>query len=1160
MRNAECGPAFAWLRRGKLRNISSAPGAIETTHFNASTLLPRRGNAKAGQRFSALLVALALAFFAFTSFAQSISPARLPLYFEANNSQTEFLSSGNGCRFAISASGVRMSLRESKTRAATAQMRFVGANSAAQIAGGGKLSGKVNYFIGNDPSKWQIGLSTFANVQVTQLYPGINMVFHGNQRQLEYDFTVAPGANPDAVEMRFEGADNISVSPAGDLVLKIGTREIRQAKPEIYQIIDGERKTIAGGYTILDSQTVAFQIGEYDHTLPLIIDPVLGYSTFFGGNTGDAAWIMALDTNNCIYLAGGTFSTKFFTSGAAQTNYAGGTYTGDAFVAKLDQTGTNLIYLTYLGGSADDLAAGLAVDGAGNAFVGGFTQSLDFPTNNALISTNPSIYNPVYHFEPPSGFVTELNTNGTRLIYSTYLGGNSQDYVQAVAVDSADNAYAVGFTYSTNFPVTTNALQRYFQGTNFTTYLNCNAFLTEIESNDSTFVYSTYLGGTNIDGANGVAVDTNNFVYVCGYTASFNFPTWNATNLPGGAYLNGITNAPLAAENFTYDAFVTKFPPLNGTNSPASQTNQPDSYSMFIGGTNDDVANGIAVDGQGNAYVTGWTASTNFPVINAPTNLPSYMTTNGNPAPIMTNVFLTKISPTGSVTNSVVFGGSLVDIGYGVAVDQAGDAFVVGTETSYTNFPTVNPYGSLLATNSSPIVGTHDAFVTGISANWSNVWYSVCLGGTYDTFGYGIALDSSTNVFITGTTLSTNYPTLNAGVFSFNGADVINGTNSINGIDFTGTNDVFLTEISFGSTVPTVSQVEPTNQIVGYGATVNFSVTVGGATEQLFYQWQTNGTNIVNGGRISGATNSILTITNAQPSDSNTNYGVIVYYPGGSITNSGANLTVLITPYVAASSPTNVIVPVGTNVTFSVTPSGSPVYYVWGFDNTLLSTNSQISNVTNNTLTVNDLQTNDSGVYTAVLYNQNYNENQNTLYDYNFTLTVVDPNFSIVTAPTNQTVSTNTTVSFTVVTTGFPLTYQWSTNGVPLTDGANISGANGSTLTISNVQASDAGTYTVSITNAVEYPDFTVSTNLSAVLTVDTDPTFSSFASPRSSTNGLVLTGAGGKTNGTYYVLTSSNLMTWTPMATNQFNSMGQFIFTNPAPTNSAQFFKLEQP
>jgi len=450
--------------------------------------------------------------------------------------------------------------------------------------------------------------------------------------------------------------------------------------------------------------------------------------------------------------------------------------------------------------------------------------------------------------------------------------------------------------------------------------------------------------------------------------------------------------------------------------------------------------------------------------------------------------------------------------------------------------------------------------VTGISANWSNVWYSVCLGGTYDTFGYGIALDSSTNVFITGTTLSTNYPTLNAGVFSFNGADVINGTNSINGIDFTGTNDVFLTEISFGSTVPTVSQVEPTNQIVGYGATVNFSVTVGGATEQLFYQWQTNGTNIVNGGRISGATNSILTITNAQPSDSNTNYGVIVYYPGGSITNSGANLTVLITPYVAASSPTNVIVPVGTNVTFSVTPSGSPVYYVWGFDNTLLSTNSQISNVTNNTLTVNDLQTNDSGVYTAVLYNQNYNENQNTLYDYNFTLTVVDPNFSIVTAPTNQTVSTNTTVSFTVVTTGFPLTYQWSTNGVPLTDGANISGANGSTLTISNVQASDAGTYTVSITNAVEYPDFTVSTNLSAVLTVDTDPTFSSFASPRSSTNGLVLTGAGGKTNGTYYVLTSSNLMTWTPMATNQFNSMGQFIFTNPAPTNSAQFFKLEQP
>ena len=1135
---------------------SSSPWA-EGSRFN-------RGTRAGTNPQSKILVALTLVFIAFASFAQTISPANLPLYFEANNSQTEFLSSGNGCQFAISASGVRMALRESKVQVTTAQMRFVGANPEAQIAGNGDLPGKVNYLIGSDSSKWQTGLPTFANVQVTQLYPGINMVFHGNQRQLEYDFTIAPGANPDVVKMRFDGVDNISVSPQGDLVLKIGTHEIRQPKPDVYQTIAGARKFIAGGYKILDSQTVAFEISEYDQTLPLIIDPVLGYSAFFGGNIGDTAWVMALDTNNFIYLAGETFSTKFFTVGAVQTNYAGGTFTGDAFVAKLDQTGTNLIYLTYLGGSADDLAAGLAVDGAGNAFVAGFTQSRNFPTNNAIISTNPAPFNPTYNYQPPSGFVAELNTNGTKLIYSTYLGGKSENFVEAIAVDAADNAYAVGYTYSTNFPVTTNAFQPHFGGTNNTTFLNCNGFVTEIASNDSSLVYSTYIGGTNLDGATGVAVDSSNFVYVCGYSRSFNFPTWNTpTNLPGGHYLNGITNGAVPAANYGYDAFVTKFPPLNGTNSPAAQTNQTFSYSMFLGGTNDDVAYGIAADAQGNAYVTGWTASTNFPSIHAPPGLTSFLATNGNPGPVASNVFLTKISPNGSaVLNSVEFGGNLVDIGYKVAVDTNGDAFVVGTETSYyTNFPTVNAFGSLLATNSSTIIGTHDAFVTGISADWSKVWYSVLLGGTYDTFGYGIALDSSTNVYITGTTLSTNYPTFNAGRYSFNGTNVINGTNNLNGNNFTGTNDAYLTKILFGTTVPTAVSIVPTNQTVGLGATVTLNAIVSGATGQLSIQWQTNGTNLVNGGRISGVTSSTLTITNAQPGDSSTNYDLIVSFPGGSITNigpTGASLTVLDVPYIESTSPTNVVVPVGTNVSFSVTVSGSPLKYVWAANGSILTNSAHISGTTNSTFTISDVQTNDSGTYFMNVYEgPNYTIITNT----SFTLTVVEP-LSIISAPTNETVSPGSTVSFSVVATGFPLIYQWSANGVSLTNGNNISGATGSTLTITNVQTSDGGTYTVSINSDIDYTNFIVSTNLSADLTVIPDPY--SITSVRSvadsSGSGIALSGTGGATNGTYYVLTSTNLTTWTPIATNQFDGQGQFNFTNPAPTNAAQFFKLEQP
>ena len=1135
---------------------------IISSRFNASTL----------QRFN-LVLALALLFFGFSSFAQTISPANLPLYFESNHNQTEFLSSGNGCQFAISASGVRMTLRDSKERVATAQMRFVGANSAAQIAGGGEMSGKVNYLIGNDSSKWQTGLPTFANVQVTQLYPGINMVFHGNQRQLEYDFAIAPGANPNAVKMRFDGVDNISVSPEGDLILKIGTHEIRQPKPEVYQTIAGARKDIAGGYKILDSRTVAFEVGKYDHTLPLVIDPVLGFSMFLGSSFTDLGLAIAVDTSDNIYIAGQTISKGFATAGAAQTNFGGGTFTGDAFVAEFSNP-TNLVYLTYLGGNADDAAYGIAADGSGHAFITGATESPNFPTNNPIPGHSKIEQGPTGEYLADA-FVTELGPGGSNLVYSTYLGGNSADAGYSIALDSSDNAYVTGFSYSTNFPCTSNAIQRTFGGTNTTIFLNANAFVSEITNGGGALVYSTYLGGTNYDVGRAITVDTGGNVYVAGYTASFNFPTWNTpTNLPGGHYLNGITNVFLSADNYGSDAFVTKFPPLNGTNSPAFQTNQ--FYSTFLGGTNSDMAFGVAADAAGNAYVTGFTSSTNFPVINAPTNLPSFLITNGIPGPIMTNVFLTKISPNGNgsvIANSVVFGGNLMDIGYGVAVDPAGDVFVVGTETSYTNFPTVNGFGTLSTTNTSPIVGTHDAFVTGISVNWSNVFYSVCLGGTYDTYGNGIALDdATTNVYITGATASTNYPTSNTGRFWFNGTNFINGTNYLNGVNFTGYTDAFVSEIVFAPTPVQISAitVTPTNQTVGMGITVTFSVNATGANGQVQYQWQKNGVNLVNGGRISGVNSSTLTITNAQTSDSSTNYGLVVGYSGvmysdfytnsytnSTFTQSNVQLTVSFYP-VITTYLTNQTVFAGTNVSFSVEASGSPLTYQWTTNGqTFITNSSHYSGITSNTLTIYNVQTNDAHTYEVVIAYPNGLITGDNSYD-SAVLTVVEP-LSIISAPTNETVSAGSTVSFSVVATGFPLNYNWSTNGSStnfITSGGDVSNSfTSSTLTITNVQPADAGTYTVFVNNSLQ------TNEASAVLTVDTDPKFSSFASPHSGTNGMVFSGAGGTTNGIYYVLTSTNLMTWTPIATNHFNSMGQFIFTNPVPTNAVQqFFKLEQP
>ncbi|HUE36107.1 MAG TPA: SBBP repeat-containing protein, partial [Candidatus Acidoferrum sp.] len=462
-----------------------------------------------------ILAGLMLSFVALAALSQTVSPFNLPLYFEASRGQTEFFSRGNGYEFEISASGAQMALRESAKSAAVAQMQFIGANSQPEIHGDGELVGKINYLIGNDASKWQTGLPTFSKVQLSEIYPGINVVFHGNQRQLEYDFTIAPGANPNAIKIRFTGVDRISLTPDGRLILQIGTGQICQPKPGIYQTLATGRRIVSGGYKVLDARTVAFNIGDYDRSLPLVIDPLLSYSSYFGGLTSDIGWAITLDTNNNVYVAGQTLSKQFFTKNAFQTNFGGGTFTGDAFVAKFSDQLTNLIYLTYLGGSNDDAAYCVAVDQAGNAFVAGETDSPNFPTNNALFPKIPGKFNPGFNSYPGCGFVAELTDDGSQLIYSTYLGGSAQNAVNGIALDSSDNAYVAGLTYSTNFPVSTNALQKSLACTN-DFFLNANAFVAEISSNDiaTNLLYSTYLGGTNYDVAASVAVDANDYVYV----------------------------------------------------------------------------------------------------------------------------------------------------------------------------------------------------------------------------------------------------------------------------------------------------------------------------------------------------------------------------------------------------------------------------------------------------------------------------------------------------------------------------------------------------------------------------------------------------------------------------------------------------------------------
>ena len=687
---------------------------------------------------------------------------QLPMRFEPNQGQTDaavqYLARGTGYQLFLTAEEAVLVLRqgrpepvrpepwrpeqgdpdqkptaEAPNTPAAIRLRLTGAarNPAPVPAGQEPLPGYSNYLIGKDPAQWRTRVPHYGKVRYGQVYPGIDLVYYGNPQQLEYDFVLAPGADPGLIQLAYAGIERLEIDAAGDLVLHVPGGRLVQQAPRIWQDIDGERHPVEGRYVLHpagddqiafqhdqaddapdapgdDLPLVGFQLAQYRPDLPLVIDPVvLSYSTFVGGSSSDWDTAIAVDDAGQAHVTGFTYSTDFpVSSSAAYPDYAG---QEDVFVAKLNAAGTDLVYATYLGGSYLDRSQGIAVDGSGNSYVSGWTLSEDFPVTAGV--PGPS-YSGMYDV-----FIARLNAEGTALDYATFLGGNRDDIGLGIAVDGSGQAYVTGYTYSSDFPVTTGAPD--------STIASEDAFVVRVNPTGTAWDYATYLGGNSTDVGNGIAVDGAGRAYVTGYTWSSDFPV--------------TSGAPDSSRDANSDdAFIVR---LNATGNALD-------YATYLGGVNTDHGNGIAVDDVDRAYVIGYTQSSDFPVSPGA----AFTTYAGG-----LDAFVARLNAAGtSLEYATYLGGSYDDSGSAIAVDARGLAYVTG-ETYSNGFPTrYAPYPSRAA--------FQEAFVAALTPDGRGLVYSTFLGGSDNEQGEGLALDAAGNAYVSGYTNSSDFPTT-AGAF-----------------------------------------------------------------------------------------------------------------------------------------------------------------------------------------------------------------------------------------------------------------------------------------------------------------------------------------------------------------------------------------------------------
>ncbi len=714
----------------------------------------------------------------------------LPLGFEANQGQSDpqvkYLARGDGYTlfltqndavFAVDsfspADGAASSSRASSMHAhapahgqeksAAIHMHFLGAKSRPELAAGTPLPGIINYYLGNDPEKWQQGVKQYSAVTYREVYPGVNLTFHGKQRQVEFDFIVSPGASSAPVRVGFSGARKIATDASGNLVLSSTAGDVLLHKPVAYQDKNGQRQLVDVGFQPEGNNEVAFALGAYDHSRELVIDPTLTYATYLGGNSEDEVFGIAVDGSNNVYVTGESKSKVNFPPPFTGTPTGFGFY---VLVAKLDSQGA-LKYLTFAGGAKvsgstnNDSGLAIATDSAGEAYVTGHTESTNFPTTptgpQPTSGGGGNCTNSKRNAQPCSdAFALKLNSSGA-LAWSTYIGGTNDDDGFAIALDGAGNVWVAGDTFSSSFypnTVANNVLYTNFNHGGTLTPPPNDGFVVEIASaGTAPFLFSTYLGGTQDDQINGIAIDKSNNVYVAGETNSSDFPS-SAGSYQSTCGSDTKCNATGTGAIYT-DAFVTK---INAGGTSVD-------YSTYVGGSSDDYAFAIAVDSAGDAYITGETTNddtTTSPAVAYPTTSGAFSTTYNSAA--TSNAFVTELNPTGSsLVYSTFLGGSTQDFGGGIAVDKFNNAYVTGPTLS-TDFPiTANAFQTKLNTTGQS--GHSDAFVTQVYAGGEFLGYSSFLGasGDEDAAQSGavgvIALDSSDNVWVGGSTNSAHFPT-----------------------------------------------------------------------------------------------------------------------------------------------------------------------------------------------------------------------------------------------------------------------------------------------------------------------------------------------------------------------------------------------------------------